>query len=195
MKFVRIALAAALTTLAACSTLPVEFAEPAGARIRVGDREPATLPATIGVLAPYPADLVLDFDAPTLVGYGMKPERAAALVADGKARITGRIAVRNGPTRSAEDGDRRLRFAVPGAAIVRALESGERVRCWWPAEGERCLWFESGAASGSEWFQTVYGEKSVVAHTPRQVSEEVSAVFSGALIGLVALIAVVLSGA
>lgn len=154
--------------------------------------EPVAIPATLGVTTHFPSEVVLEFDAVTLVRHGMNPERASALVAAGKARIVGRILVRDWVSASSAQAGERLRFAIPGAAVVRALESGEPLRCWWPADGERRLWFESEAEGGALGYGPAYGQKRVTTHTPAQRSTELGLIVGGVLVGLVAIIVIAL---
>lgn len=186
-----IALALALTALGGCMTLPVEFVEPVGAQIVVARHERATLPATLGISAPWQTRVEFDFDAPTLVSYGMSAEQAEALVAAGNAKIVGLLALRTGASGSAAEADAGQRFALPGAAVVRALESGERVRCWWPAEGRRRLWFEGSRDDDGAWRSLEFGEKDVTSHTASQKSAELHAVFGGAAVAVMLILLIV----
>jgi hypothetical protein len=172
--------------LTACRAFPVEFAEPAGARLRLADRAEDVLPVTLDVHELRLVALELEFDAATLVGYGMDPVRATELVDRGEARIRGQLGVRRG-----EDESGARRFALPGALVVRAFVEHETLRCWWPPEGGDMLYFEGVPAGDSVHHPMPWGRRDVAAHTPSQESSEFAAALLGALIGLALLIAVV----
>lgn len=172
--------------LAACRALPVEFAEPSGARLRLADRPDVVLPARMEVREMWLVALELEFDASTLVSYGMDPQRATELVARDAARIVGELGVRRG-----ESGERR--FALPGALVVRAFVEHETLRCWWPPEDGNSLYFEGAPAGDTVQHPAPWGERDVPAHTDAQKSSEFLAALTGALIGLAILIAIVSS--
>lgn len=172
--------------LAACRALPVEFVEPAGARLRLADQTEAVLPATLEVRETWLVALELEFDAAMLVSYGMDPQRATELVARGAARIGGKLGVRG-------EGSGERRFALPGALVVRAFVEHETLRCWWPPEDGSSLYFEGVPAGDTVQHQAPWRERNVPAHTHAQKSSEFLAALTGALIGLAILIAVVSS--
>lgn len=187
MRGVRLA-ACCLPVLVACRAFPVEFAEPAGARLRLPERAEVVLPATLPVLEIRPLELELEFDAATLVGYGMDSERARELAARGAARLQGQLVVLRG-----EGDSEARRFALPGALVVRALEERQTLRCWWPPESGDSLFFEGVPAGETVRHPARSVQRTVSAHTEEQLGSEFGAALSGALVGL-ALLLILVSG-
>jgi len=188
MRWACVAAACWLPALAACRTFPVEFAEPAGARLRCADRAEVVLPATLPVGEIRRLALELEFDAATLAGYGMDAERASELVARGAALVHGQLIVLRG------EGEAELRrFALPGALVVRAFDERETLRCWWPPENGDALFFEGAPAGATVQHPARSVQRSVISHTDAQRSSEFGAALSGALLGLAILLIVVSS--
>lgn len=172
------AVACFVAALAACRAYPVEFAEPAGARVRLSDGGEAVLPATVAVPSMGPVELELELDGATLVEHGMAAELARDLAARGAARVRGRLVVARG-----EGGPEPRRFALPGPLVVRAFAERATLRCWWPPETGDELFFE-GAPAGEEVGRPARSlQKEVASHTDAQRSSEFAAALSGALIG------------
>ncbi len=178
--------ACCLPALVACRTFPVEFAEPAGARLRLADRAEAVLPATLPVPEIQRFALELEFDAATLVSYGMDAASANELAARGAALVQGELVVLRGEA----DSESR-RFALPGAAIVRAFRERATLRCWWPPETGDELFFEGAPAGESVRRPAQSLHRAVASHTEAQRSSEFGAGLSGALLGLAILVIVV----
>jgi hypothetical protein len=181
---VRIALALVSCALASCLSVPVHFAEPAAARVSVGRNERVTLPATFELPLRGQTRVEFEFDEQTLIDYGMSAQRAHELSAAGRAKIVGRMELLG----ALPKGEEQAHFALPAEAVVRALDSGERVRCWWPAEGRESLWFEGSVDDDGEERPMEFRDRPIPPHTGEQKSYELAAATGGVVVGVIGIV-------